>query len=82
MAQNTIIISLDETSPPPQLLEEGYLGFNLVGFCGKVFAVRQSLGPIDFYVADLEPWIAAKSCFIGDSLDSVKELILSTQVDK
>jgi len=68
---------LISSSKFPQLLQEGYFGFNLVGFNGKVFAVRQALGSIDFCTADLESLIAKENCFVGDSLDSVKELISS-----
>ncbi len=32
---------------PPQLVQEGYLGFNLVVFRGKIHCVAQAIGPID-----------------------------------
>jgi hypothetical protein len=70
------------SSTSPQLLEEGYLGFNLVGFQGKVFAVRQSIGPIDIHIADLEPLKAAKNCFVGESVDLVKEEVRLVSMGK
>jgi hypothetical protein len=71
-----------KTAAVPILIEDGYLGFNLVRFCGKFFAVRQSLGPIDFYTIDFDSLQVAADYFVGDSLDLVKEQILSTRVAK
>ena len=63
---------------PPQLIEEGYKSFNLISFGGRVFALAQSLGPIDLLLVTDETVGAHQErgqCFIGDSSIALKEKI-------
>ncbi|MCI0537653.1 MAG: hypothetical protein L0Z50_20755, partial [Verrucomicrobiales bacterium] len=62
----------------PQLMEEGYKGFNLLSFRGNFYALAQSLGPMDLLsIADdvLRGHCERGLCFVGTSCVALKEQI-------
>jgi ABC-type polysaccharide/polyol phosphate transport system ATPase subunit len=62
----------------PTLAEEGYQGFNIVHYGMKYYAFLQSLGHIDLtrpFEKELKEFVAEKKCFIGASLEEVKQLV-------
>lgn len=46
---------------PPRMLEEGYKGYNLVSYAGKVYALSQDLGPFDLARATAKVMRTAES---------------------
>lgn len=62
----------------PQLVEQGYLEFNLVAYGGKFFAVAQCLGPMDLTIlqaAELEEFRSKEQVYVADSIEQVKQWI-------
>ena len=41
--------SLSEWAEKPELMVEGYKGFNLISFRGHFFGIRQAIGKVDFF---------------------------------
>jgi len=62
------------------LLTESYRGFNLVAYDGRVYALRQSLGPLTVTdgEAELRRRFGPKDVLVADSPDLVKEQIDAT----
>jgi len=52
---------------PPQLLEEGYKGFNIINFKNKFIALSQKLGNIDLEKAISNEASLDFKCFVGSS---------------
>ena len=52
---------------PPQLLEEGYKGFNIVNFKNKFVALSQKLGSVDLEKAILNETSYDSKCFVASS---------------
>ncbi len=66
------------TETPPQLIEQGFRGFNLVRYAGKIFALAQSLGPFDLVGASEEVLLKHQAdgrVFVADFLTEVKQRI-------
>lgn len=65
-----------DASPVPRLVEEGFQGFNLVGFRGQIYALAQSLGPVDLLSTAEETLLSYQArgeCVIAASVGAVKE---------
>jgi hypothetical protein len=63
---------------PPRLAEEGYKGFNIVSYVNIYYALSQQLGPLDLTQAKqnkLKEYQESGTCFIGKSIDEVKQRI-------
>lgn len=56
----------------PKLVLEGYKGFNIISYGDKYYGLDQNEGP--FYITKVEKK-EYKKCFIGKSIDEVKEII-------
>jgi radical SAM protein with 4Fe4S-binding SPASM domain len=59
----------------PQLIEEGYKGFNLVRFRGRVYGLAQSVGPFDLFLATdevIQAHVQARRCVLAESAAAVK----------
>lgn len=66
----------------PRLMEEGYRGFNLVGYRKSVYAVAQVLGPLDLTRLsdeELQNYQRRRKLFIGASREEAKRWIDRTQ---
>ena len=62
----------------PELLEQGFHGFNLVAFQDRVFALATKLGAVNLPGADeatLSAWQAAHTCFVAESVAGLKAQI-------
>lgn len=62
----------------PRLVEKNYRGFNLVIYLGEVYALAQTLGPLDLVqigASTLKDYHARGQCFVGATLDEVKQAI-------
>lgn len=67
---------IDQLSP--ELIEEGYFGFNLVYYKGKYYALAQTLGTVDLTSLDqdyLDIYYNNNQCRIGASLFEAKNLV-------
>jgi putative sugar O-methyltransferase len=65
-------------SSVPYLIEENVKGFNIVHYGNQYYALAQSLGPIDLTqttVDELEFHQRNGQCFIGETVDEVRNLI-------
>lgn len=66
-------------SPPsPMLIEENYLGFNLVAYQQQVFGLALTLGPVDLGLLDTETLATYQSqgvCVVGATAEAAKRLI-------
>lgn len=65
-------------SQMPQLIEEGYKGFNLVRFRGRVYGLAQAVGAFDLFQASeetLQTHQRNNRCLIAESAQAVKEQI-------
>lgn len=65
-------IYLKVESTPPQLIEEGYSGFNIVYFNNKYFALSQELGSINLEKVNLSEVDINLKFFVGASKSEVK----------
>ena len=63
----------------PELVDEGYRGFNIVGYKDKFYAVSQLLGPVDFTVDSVNRKNKDSEWFVGDSYNQVKNLVNQVQ---
>jgi hypothetical protein len=62
----------------PELVEVGYKGFNLVAYRGRVYGLALTLGSVDLRrleTGTLEGYHQSGQCFIGASLEDVKQHI-------
>lgn len=62
----------------PVLVQEGFMGFNIVHYKTKYYAVLQSLGPMDFTHLEgdyLKVLMAEKKCAVGISFEEAKQLV-------
>jgi putative sugar O-methyltransferase len=62
----------------PNLVEEGYMGFNIVRYRHSYYALAQALGPVDLTIIEeqqLEKYHDRSLCFTGNSHDEVKRLV-------
>lgn len=69
----------DALSTGPQILENGFHGFNLLGHRWKVFAVAQAAGQVDLLrltPAALQALQAQEQCLESDSLENARQAIL------
>ncbi len=72
-----------DSASEPLLLESDYCGFNLVGFVGQVYGLARSIGPLDLAVTSseiLQRYVENRACFIGKSVDDVRDLIRAHRV--
>jgi hypothetical protein len=58
--------------PPPQLLEEAFAGFNIVGYQGRVYAIPQPEGAFDLARIRQKGYSAS---FEGSTIDEVKRAV-------
>jgi len=63
----------------PELMEEGYRGFNIVGYKDKFHAVSQLLGPVDFTVDSVNRKNKDSKWLVDDSYNQVKNLVDQVQ---
>lgn len=64
----------------PQLVEEGFLGFNIVAFSGTVFGLAQAAGAIDLASAsqeELDHLRECGNCYTASTLNDVKAAIIA-----
>lgn len=69
---------MDRFNYEPELVEEGYRGFNLVRYRQEYYALAQSLGPLDLQKVDeasLKRLQQSRHCVIGKSLDEAKQIL-------
>ncbi|MBF0538949.1 MAG: class I SAM-dependent methyltransferase [Nitrospirae bacterium] len=63
----------------PIVYENNYLGFNILGFNGRYYAVLQELGSLDFAREGLEQRLLGLQlelkCFVGGSISEVRHLV-------
>ncbi|KJU87395.1 hypothetical protein MBAV_000403 [Candidatus Magnetobacterium bavaricum] len=63
----------------PVVYENNYLGFNIIGFDGRYYAVLQALGSLDFAGEDFEESLLVLQrelkCFVGGSSAEVRNLV-------
>lgn len=59
----------------PLLIKENVLGFNVVWYGGRFFALAQELGRVDVASGDVEGWMRAGQCLVGRSLEEVEWLV-------
>ncbi len=65
----------------PQLLEEGYFGYNLLVGAGKLWALEVAVGEVDFANAGaIEALLGDRRLLVADSLDGVRFEILSLEL--
>lgn len=67
------------------LIEDGYMGFNIILFRNKVYALSQDLGAVDFAnieEIDFEKYKKDNKVFVGNTYQEVKEKIDSFIADK
>jgi hypothetical protein len=57
------------------LLVDGYRSFNLVRYGGRIFGLRQTLGPVSLCDSESLRNIAPEDLVIGDSLSEVRARI-------
>ena len=54
----------------PHLLQEGYFGYNLIAYAGRVWAIEVTAGPLDFANADVvQDWLANGSLLRAATVD-------------
>jgi ABC-type polysaccharide/polyol phosphate transport system ATPase subunit len=71
-------------TPYPELVFEGYKGFNIVKFGRRLFAVDQELGPMDFANSPetiIEQRVEEKRIFVGNSEKAVREAVDAARPD-
>jgi predicted O-methyltransferase YrrM len=68
------------TPAPPRLVLQGFHGFNLVEYGGRVHAVHQALGRLDLTDFDGTAAHAAGRYFVADSIVDAKRQIEATQL--
>ena len=66
------IQSKQKVTYEPKLVLEGYKGFNIISYGDKYYGLDQNEGP--FYISKVEKK-EYKRCFIGNSVDEVKQII-------
>ncbi|MCK5343961.1 MAG: ABC transporter ATP-binding protein, partial [Candidatus Heimdallarchaeota archaeon] len=69
----------------PDLIEEDYNGFNIVYYMKKYYAFAQTLGPVDLTQPgeqELKRYQASDQCFVGNSLNDVKYLVVQVSSQK
>ena len=69
---------MDRLNYEPELVEEGYRGFNLVRYRQEYYALAQSLGPLDLHKVDeasLKRFQQSRNCVIGKSLEEAKQIL-------
>lgn len=60
----------------PQLLEEGYLGFNLIAYGSSIWAARMKAGPIDFSDDNvINKWLADGRLFRAATVEEARKAI-------
>lgn len=62
----------------PQLVEEGFYGFNIVIYGGRLFGIAQRVGPIDFASLteqSIDQLCSSGLCYIGESFAELKTTI-------
>lgn len=57
----------------PQVLQESYLGYNLISFAGRIWAAERKAGPVDFSDPEaLASWLADGRLISAGSIDGAK----------
>lgn len=75
-------VNPDATRTPPQLIEEGFKGFNLIAYEGRMFALDQNLGPMDLAslpAARVVELSGMEQVHVADSLEEAKRWVEELQ---
>lgn len=60
----------------PRLLEEGYLGYNLIAYASRIWAVEMAAEPLDFTnAAAVEDWLAGGRLLRADTVDGARAAV-------
>jgi hypothetical protein len=73
-----IIDGAGSEQPEPVLVEGGYEGYNIIYCAGKYYALAQGEGAFDIRKASRNEY---KRCFVGSSIDQVKQAIDQSVVE-
>ena len=75
---NPELLAAQATTTTPHLVEEGFRNFNLVNYGGKVFALAQCVGPVDFTTlseTEFRELRSKEQIHVADSLEEAKRWI-------
>ncbi|KJU82335.1 hypothetical protein MBAV_005472, partial [Candidatus Magnetobacterium bavaricum] len=77
--QEETVVDTHGEDDKPVVYENNYLGFNIIGFGGRFYAVLQELGSLDFQDESLDQSLLTLQeelkCFVGGSISEVRHLV-------